>query len=73
MLKEDGKLIMIEHVESKNRVIGKVMDFINPFVVKIVGVDINRGNIGDKLNLPKFQRVRDTLYMVPADVPMMMG
>lgn len=47
VLKDDGQLLMIEHVKSKNKIIGKVMEVINPYVVKIVGANINRDTISN--------------------------
>jgi ubiquinone/menaquinone biosynthesis C-methylase UbiE len=42
VLKKDGQLLMLEHVRSKGRVLGYLMDKLNPLVARI-GVDnINR-------------------------------
>jgi ubiquinone/menaquinone biosynthesis C-methylase UbiE len=43
--KKDGQIIMLEHVRSKNLVIGTMMDILNPLVVRIVGANINRNTI----------------------------
>ena len=43
--KKDGQIIMLEHVRSKNPIMGAVMDFLNPLVVRIVGANINRDTI----------------------------
>ena len=43
--KKDGKIIMLEHVRSKKILIGKLMDIINPVVVRMVGANINRNTV----------------------------
>lgn len=43
--KKDGRIIMLEHVKSKNRLIGPIMDLLNPVFVRIVGANINRDTI----------------------------
>lgn len=40
--KNDGKIILLEHVRSNNRILGFIMDLFNPIVVKIFGFNINR-------------------------------
>ncbi len=40
--KPDGKLIFLEHVRSSKKLMGLVMDFFNPAVVKLIGANINR-------------------------------
>lgn len=40
--KPGGTIVMIEHVRSDNPVLGKIMDFLNPVVVNVVGANINR-------------------------------
>jgi len=45
VLKKDGQLLMLEHVRSKNGVLGYLMDKLNPLVAKL-GVDnINRDTV----------------------------
>ncbi len=47
VLKKGGKLLMLEHVRSKNETIGHLMDRANPFVAKY-GIDnINRDTVGN--------------------------
>lgn len=43
--KKDGQIIMLEHVRSKNPLVGAIMDFLNPIVVRIVGANINRNTV----------------------------
>lgn len=40
--KPGGKIIMIEHVRSKNKLMGILMDVFNPISLKIIGTNINR-------------------------------
>jgi ubiquinone/menaquinone biosynthesis C-methylase UbiE len=38
-----GKVLMLEHVRSENKITGKFMDIINPIPLFIYGANINRG------------------------------
>jgi len=40
--KIDARITAIEHVRSENKVMGMIMDFLNPVVVRIMGPNINR-------------------------------
>ncbi|HWI55022.1 MAG TPA: class I SAM-dependent methyltransferase [Desulfobacteria bacterium] len=40
--KPDGQLIFLEHVRSSNKLMGLMMDFFNPVVVRLIGANINR-------------------------------
>ena len=40
--KKDGKIILIEHVRSEQKVLGTLMDLFNPLVVNLYGANINR-------------------------------
>lgn len=42
LTKPEGKLYFLEHVRSEGAILGPVMDFVNPLVVKMSGVNINR-------------------------------
>ena len=42
VLKPDGIGLHLEHVRSKKPVIGKLMDILNPMVVRMMGANINR-------------------------------
>lgn len=58
VLKKDGRLFMLEHVRSKNRTLGYIMDRINPFVAKY-GIDnINRDTV-ENLRKAGFKIVQD--------------
>jgi ubiquinone/menaquinone biosynthesis C-methylase UbiE len=58
VLKKDGKLLMLEHVRSKNGTLGYIMDRINLFIVKY-GIDnINRDTV-ENLRKAGFKMVQD--------------
>ena len=42
VLKPDGQLFLLEHMRAQNPAVGFVMDVMNPFVVRMMGVNINR-------------------------------
>jgi ubiquinone/menaquinone biosynthesis C-methylase UbiE len=43
----DGNTLLLEHVRAKNRLLGKVMDWLNPLSVRFQGVNINRDTVGN--------------------------
>lgn len=43
--KPTGKIIMIEHVRSEKKVLGFIMDIMNPIVVNTYGANINRRTV----------------------------
>ena len=45
--KPDGRIIMIEHVRSEKKVIGALMDLLNPFIVNLYGANINRRTVNN--------------------------
>lgn len=40
--KPEGKLIFLEHIRSEKKMIGAIMDVLNPLVVRLIGANINR-------------------------------
>ena len=40
-----GRVHLLEHVRSANALAGKVMDVLNPVVVRVVGANINRNTV----------------------------
>lgn len=46
--KKGGKIILLEHVRSKNKILGTLMDWFNPITVRLFGYNINR-NTTDNL------------------------
>lgn len=57
--KPTGKIIMIEHVRSEKKVLGIIMDILNPIVVNIYGANINRKTV-DNINSAGFINVTAT-------------
>ena len=47
VLKPGGVLLLLEHVRSENRVLGKLMDLLNPVVVRVAGANINRETVAN--------------------------
>ncbi|WP_432666057.1 methyltransferase domain-containing protein [Wukongibacter baidiensis] len=45
--KENGKIIMIEHVRSERQLIGTLMDIFNPIFVGAYGANINRRTVSN--------------------------
>jgi ubiquinone/menaquinone biosynthesis C-methylase UbiE len=45
VVKDDGLVLLIEHVRSQNRFLGKIMDWLNPVVRAIMGPNINRRTV----------------------------
>lgn len=42
VVKPAGKILLLEHMRLPNETIGKIMDLINPLVVRLMGANINR-------------------------------
>lgn len=45
VLKPGGKLVMLEHVRSRRFLLGRMMDILNPLIVRIIGANINRNTV----------------------------
>ena len=45
VVKDDGLILLIEHVRSENRFLGKIMDWLNPVVRAVMGPNINRRTV----------------------------
>ena len=43
--KPGGQVLLLEHVRSKNPRVGALMDFLNPFFVRMMGSNINRRTV----------------------------
>ncbi|MGI9860592.1 methyltransferase domain-containing protein [Moorella naiadis] len=43
----EGKIILLEHVRSENRLLGPLMDALNPLVLYFVGSNINRRTVAN--------------------------
>lgn len=45
VVKDEGTVLLLEHVRSENRVLGKIMDWLNLIVRAIMGPNINRRTV----------------------------
>ena len=45
VLREEGQVHLLEHVRASNRVVGRLMDLINPVAVRLMGANINRDTV----------------------------
>lgn len=45
VVKPGGRILLLEHVRSPNRTLGAIMDILNPFVVRMMGANINRETV----------------------------
>lgn len=57
--KPNGKIIMIEHVRSEQRVLGLIMDIFNPLTLNLYGANINRRTV-DNVKTAGFAKVEVT-------------
>lgn len=65
ILKPGGQLLLLEHVLSSNKFMAAVMNFLNPFVVAVLGANINRQTIKNVQACP-FQKI----FIDPASTDM---
>ena len=63
VLRPGGRAILLEHVRSRNRFLGWLMDLLNPLVVRLSGANINRDTVGnvERAGL-RVVRVTDLLF-----------
>jgi ubiquinone/menaquinone biosynthesis C-methylase UbiE len=47
VLKPGGRFLLLEHVRLKNRILGWIMDRLNPIAVRLSGANINRDTVGN--------------------------
>ena len=56
VLKPTGKLFLLEHMRAQNPALGLVMDIMNPFVVRMMGANINRRTV-ENVQAAGFQKI----------------
>jgi len=42
VVKPGGKILLLEHVRIDHPIVGRVMDLLNPFLVRLLGANVNR-------------------------------
>ncbi len=47
VVRPGGAVHLLEHVRSANRILGKLMDVLNPIVVRLAGANINRDTVAN--------------------------
>ena len=47
VVRDEGQVHLLEHVRAGNRVVGRLMDLINPVAVRLMGANINRDTVGN--------------------------
>ncbi|GMV86066.1 MAG: ubiquinone/menaquinone biosynthesis methyltransferase [Dehalococcoidia bacterium] len=62
VLKPGGTLLLLEHVRSENVAVGKLMDILNPLVVRVAGANINRRTV-DNVRAAEFAGVAASSHM----------
>lgn len=45
VVRPGGQVILLEHVRARHPILGKIMDWLNPLVVRIMGANINRRTV----------------------------
>ncbi len=45
VVKPDGRILLLEHVRIDRPIIGRMMDWLNPLVVRLMGANINRRTV----------------------------
>ena len=45
VVRPGGRVLLLEHMRSANPILGALMDFINPLVVRLMGANINRWTV----------------------------
>ena len=45
VVRPGGQMILLEHMRSPNAAIGKIMDVLNPVVVRLMGANVNRRTV----------------------------
>jgi len=45
VVKPGGQVFLLEHMRSENQIVGRLMDILNPLVVRMMGANINRRTV----------------------------
>jgi len=45
VVRPGGRVLLLEHMRSANPILGALMDFVNPLVVRLMGANINRQTV----------------------------
>ncbi len=45
VVKPDGRILLLEHVRIDRPIIGRLMDWMNPLMVRLMGANINRQTV----------------------------
>jgi ubiquinone/menaquinone biosynthesis C-methylase UbiE len=45
VVRPGGQVLLLEHMRSANSILGALMDFVNPLVVRVMGANINRRTV----------------------------
>ena len=59
--KPEGKLLLLEHMRPGNVISGLIFDVLNPFVVRMMGANINRRTLDNILKVGWKIRVKERL------------
>lgn len=62
VLRPGGTLLLLEHVRSENRFVGRMMDLLNPVVVRLAGANVNRHTV-ENVYAAGFAEVRVSTHM----------
>jgi ubiquinone/menaquinone biosynthesis C-methylase UbiE len=45
VVRPGGQIVLLEHMRAENRLLGRLMDWFNPLIVRIMGANINRRTV----------------------------
>jgi len=45
VVKPGGRILLLDHVRIDHPIIGRMMDLLNPFIVRMYGANINRNTV----------------------------
>lgn len=62
VLKPDGRALFLEHMRSPNRALGKLMDWMNPLAVRLMGANVNRRTV-ENVRLAGLEVLREDSHL----------